>query len=271
MKLDYSDSVKQIYHEKKTENKAGKKSCSMLVMPIFNVVWSLSIYLFVEQSTHSFMDSSKKDITLEAQRLEQKRNEEVHKIVQQLNLSQNEPTDKSLIQKVQEKITEDFETIKDNLDEIFVGLPLLLSPATNIILPLLIGIMAYFICCFCGQDECYGPFLLAAPIIISKKAFCWTLLKTINLLEKIPCEEEIKTHTELVEIIQNEPKDNLLFGILFLALPALLFIIAFIVGLVKLMKKQQNQTLLRIDEDGNWVYGGRSSNLKQKLDKGGET
>ena len=225
------------------------------------------------------MDSSKKDIASEAQRLEQKRNEKVHKIVQQLNSSQNEPTVKSLIQKVQEKITEDFETIKDNLDEIFVGrfkykIPLSLSPATNIILPLLIGIIAYFICCFCGQDECYGPFLLAAPIIISKKAFCWTLVKTINLLEKIPCEEETKSHTELVEIIiQDEPKDNLLFWILFLALASLLgilFISAFIVGLVKLMKKQKNQTLLQIDEDGNWVYGSKSSNIKQKLDRVGE-
>ena len=217
---------------------------------------------FIFKSKLLFNFSNQKAITSEAQKLEKNRNEKARKIVEQLNSSQNEPTNKAkdLIQTVQEKITKDFKTIKENLDE-------------KLVIGLVVGIIAYFICCFCGQDECYGPFLLAAPIIISKKAFCWTLVKTINFLEKIPCEEETKTHTELVEIIQDEPKDNLLFWILFLALASLLgilFISAFIVGLVKLMKKQKNQTLLQIDEDGNWVYGSKSSNIKQKLDRVGE-
>ena len=139
--------------------------------------------------------------------------------------------------------------------------------------PLLIGIIAYFICCFCGQYECYGPVLLAVPIIISKKVFCWTVLKTVNLLEKIPCEEKTKIPTELVPVFQDDEHEvDLLLRIslaLLLALMGTLFISALIAGLVKLLKKQKDQTLLRIDEDGNWVYGGRS--IKKKLDKVGET
>ena len=224
------------------------------------------------------MDSNKKDITLEARRLEKHRNEKVRQIEEQLNSSQNdEPTNKGPIQMFQEKITDDFKTIKENLDKKFVArlkykTPLSLSSATTILLPVLIGILAYFICCFCGQDECYGPVLLAVPLIISKKAFCWTVLETMNLLEKIPCEEKTKFHTELVAVVQDDaPKENLLFWIL-LALVALLgflFISALIVGLIKLMKKQKDQTLLQIDEDGNWVYGSKSSNIKQKLGKVG--
>ena len=127
------------------------------------------------------MDSNQKAINSAAQRLEKNRNEKARKIVEQLNSSQNEPTNKAkvLIQTVQEKITKDFKTIKENLDEKFV-------------VGLVVGIIAFFLCCFCGQDECYGSVLLAAPFIISKKAFCWTLLKIIYLLEKIPCEDDTK-------------------------------------------------------------------------------
>ena len=180
----------------------------------------------------------------------------------------------------QEKITDDFKTIKENLDKKFVGrlkykTPLSLSSATTILLPALIGILAYFICCFCGQDECYGPVLLAVPIIISKKVFCWTILNTVNLLEKVPCEEKIKIPTELVPVFRDDEHEvNLLLWISLALLAALLgtlFISALIAGLVKLLRKQKDQTLLRIDEDGNWVYGGRSSNIKKKLDKVGET
>ena len=227
------------------------------------------------------MDSNQRDITLEARRLEKNRNEKVRKIEEQLNSSQNdEPTNKGLIQMFQEKITDDFKTIKENLDKKFVGrlkykTPLSLSSATTILLPALIGILAYFICCFCGQDECYGPVLLAVPIIISKKVFCWTILNTVNLLEKVPCEEKIKIPTELVPVFRDDEHEvNLLLWISLALLAALLgtlFISALIAGLVKLLKKQKDQTLLRIDEDGNWVYGGRSSNIKKKLDKVGET
>ena len=224
--------------------------------------YHISIYLLVEQATHSIMDSNKKDITLEARRLEKNRNEKVRKIEEQLNSSQNyEPTIKDLIQMVQAKTTDDFKTIKDNLGRLKNKIPLSLSSVTTILLPLLIGIMAYFICCFRGQEECYGPVLLAVPIIISKKVFCWTVLKTVNLLEKIPCEEKTKIPTELVPVFQDDEHEvDLLLWISLALLAALigtLFISALIAGLVKLLKKQKDQTLLRIDEDGNWVYGGR--------------
>ena len=220
------------------------------------------------------MDSNKKDITLEARRLEKNRNEKVRKIEEQLNSSQNyEPTIKDLIQMVQAKTTDDFKTIKDNLGRLKNKIPLSLSSATTILLPLLIGIMAYFICCFCGQEECYGPVLLAVPIIISKKVFCWTVLKTVNLLEKIPCEEKTKIPTELVPVFQDDEHEvDLLLRIslaLLAAMMGTLFISALIAGLVKLLKKQKDQTLLQIDEDGNWVYGSKSSNIQQKLGKVG--
>ena len=203
------------------------------------------------------MDSKKKDIALQAQRLEENRNEKVRKIKEHLNSSQNEPTNKDLIQKVQRRISEDFTTMKEYLDKKFIGLCLVF------------GIMAYFICCFCGQDE--WLFLWLSPLIISKKAFCWTLLKSITLLENIPCEEEIRiwTDSELVVVFQeDESKFNLLFPLAFAALLGILFISAFIFGLVKLMNKQKDQTLFRINQDGNWVYGGKSSKMEVQKDGG---
>ena len=135
-------------------------------------------------------------MNIRARRLEENRNEKVRKIEEQLNSSQNdEPTYKGLIQMFQEKITDDFKTIKENLEK-------------------------------------------------------------------------------LVPVFQDDELEvNLLFWISLAILAALgtLFISALIAGLVKLLKKQKDQTLLRIDEDGNWVYGGRSSNIKKKLDKVGET
>ena len=138
-------------------------------------------------------------MNIRARRLEENRNEKVRKIEEQLNSSQNdEPTYKGLIQMFQEKITDDFKTIKENLEK-------------------------------------------------------------------------------LVPVFQDDELEvNLLFWISLAILAALLgipFIFVLIAGhgLVKLLKKQKDQTLLRIDEDGNWVYGGRSSNIKKKLDKVGET
>ena len=207
------------------------------------------------------MDSKKKDIDLQAQRLEQNRNEKVRKIKEHLNSSQNEPTNKDLIQKVQRKISEDFTTMKEHLDKKFFGLCLVF------------GIMAYFICCFCGQDECYGSVLLAFPFIISKEAFCWTLLKIINLLKKIPCEDDTKLIstppvvkkklTELATVFQEEDtQDDLLrfwiplvLGVLF----GILLIGSLIAGLLKWINYQarNNQSLLGINIEGNWVYGSK--------------
>ena len=222
------------------------------------------------------MDSNQKKIIEESESRKKKRDEKVRKLVVALNSPpSSEQTNKTMIQKIKEEVIENFETIKDNLNENVVGrlkyqIPLSLPQATTIILPLLIGILAYFICCFCGQDECYGPVLLALPVIISKKAFCWSLLKSIDLLEKIPCEEEetkIWTDSgtsELAVVFQeDESKFNLLFPLALAALLGILLISAFIFGLVKLMKKQRkDQTLLRINEDGKWVYGGEGTSMK---------
>ena len=221
------------------------------------------------------MDSNQEKIIAESQSRKKKRDEKVRKLVEALNSPSRERTNKTMIQKIKEEVIEHFETIKDNLNENVVGrlkykIPLSLPPATTIILPLLIGILAYFICCFCGQDECYGPVLLALPVIISKKAFCWTLLKSIDLLENIPCEEEkTKIWTDsgtsgmVVVFQEDESKFNLLFPMALAALLGILLISAFIFGLAKLMKKQKkDQTLLRINEDGKWVYGGEGSSMK---------
>ena len=221
------------------------------------------------------MDSNQKKIIEESESRKKKRDEKVRKLVVALNSPpSSEQTNKTMIQKIKEEVIENFETIKDNLNENVVGqlkyqIPLSLPQATTIILPLLIGILAYFICCFCGQDECYGPVLLALPVIISKKAFCWSLLKSIDLLEKIPCEEEetkIWTDSgtsELAVVFQeDESKFNLLFPLALAALLGILLISAFIFGLVKLMKQRKDQTLLRINEDGKWVYGGEGTSKK---------
>ena len=91
------------------------------------------------------------------------------------------------------------------------------------------------------------------------------------MLEKIPCEEEIRiwTDSELVVVFQeDDSKFNLLFPLAFAALLGILLISAFIFGLVKLMNKQKDQTLLRINEDGNWVYGGKSSKMEVQKDGG---
>ena len=207
------------------------------------------------------MDSNQKAITLKAQRLKKNRNEKAQKIVEQLNSSQNEPTNKDLIIKmVQEKISKGFKTMKENVDEKFV-------------IGLVVGIMAFFLCCFCGQDECYGLALLAVPFIISKKAFCWTLIKIINLLEKIPCEDDTKListppvlkekFNELATVFQEEEiQDDLLrfwiplvLGVVF----GILLIGSLIAGLLRWInyRARNNQSLLGINIDGNWVYGSR--------------
>ena len=233
------------------------------------------------------MDSNNHDIASEANFLKENRNKKAREIVEQLNSShKKEITIKDMIQadQIDKENTKDVETVKDNLNENFFGRmknkmkTIELPQAASVIYPLLIGIVAYFMCCSCGQDDCYGPVLLALPIIMSKKAVCWTLLNTINLLEKIPCEEDAEnwTNSELVMVIQDEEsKVNMLFWIILAisALIGILIIMAIIAGLVQLMKKQKDQTLLRINEDGNWVYGGsKSSNVKvSESEDGGKT
>ena len=79
----------------------------------------------------------------------------------------------------------------------------------------------------------------------------------------------------MVVIQDEESKGNMLFWILLaisaeigLALIGILVIMAIIAGIVQLMKKQKDQTLLRINEDGKWVYGGsKSSNVKAPKDE----
>ena len=243
---------------------------------IFNV--SLSVSLCLSRRTHP-MGSNNHDIALEAKFLKEKRNENAREIVEQLNSSHNEEiTIKDMIQanQIDKENIKDVDTVKDNLNENFMGRmknkmkTIELPQAAPFIYPLLFGIVAYFMCCSCGQNDCYGPVLLALPIIVSKKALCWTLLNTINLLEKIPCEEEetkIWTDSgtsELAVVFQeDESKFNLLFPLALAALLGILLISAFIFGLVKLMKKQRkDQTLLRINEDGKWVYGGEGTSMK---------
>ena len=169
------------------------------------------------------MDLNRKKIGTESQVLKQKRDQKVQKIVKALNSPFSERCNENLSQNnIKDEVIKVFETIKDNLNEKIIGrlkykIPLSLPPATTIILPLLIGILAYFICCFCGQDECYGPVFLALPVI-TKKAFCWTFLKYITLFERIPCEEEIRiwTDSELIVVFQeDDSKFNLLFPLAF--------------------------------------------------------
>ena len=224
------------------------------------------------------MNSNKKDIASVAKVLKRKRNDRINKIAEQLNSPQDEDSNKDQIQNFKKEITKDFKKIKDNLNEKFVGrLKKFLDsppPAVTIILSLIFGVLGYFFCCYYGKDGCcYGPSLLAVPLIISKKVFCWTLLKTIDLLEKIPCEDKQKmkilTDSELVVVtLDDEAKVNLLFWIslTITALLGILLIGACVVGLVKLMKK--DQTLLRIGKDGNWVYGGNSSIKKVQEEAG---
>ena len=50
----------------------------------------------------------------------------------------------------------------------------------------------------------------------------------------------------------------------------ILLISAYIFGLAKLMNEQKDQTLLRINQDGNWVYG-KSSKIKVQKDGGTST
>ena len=188
---------------------------------------------------------------------------------------------------VQERMNEDAQSIRDNLksdnlkekfNQIKTNLKKIETPAASFIwVPILIGIMTYLVCCFslCGENDSCGPILLTFPFLISKKALCWCLLQIINLLKKVPCEEDTKLLspppvkekiTELAKVFQEEEtQDNLLtfwipivLGVLF----GILIIGGAIAGFMKWMiNRQNNQTLLRINDEGNWVYG---SNVQER-------
>ena len=188
---------------------------------------------------------------------EKKRNEKVRKIKEQLKVKKGEA--RPLVEKIKTEI----KNIK-------------FPDASSIIwMPILIGILSYLICCFslCEKNDCYGPIILTFPLLMSKKALCWCLLHTINLLKKIPCEDDTKListsfviekkMTELATIFQEEDTQDdflmfwipLVLGVLF----GILLIGSLITGLLKWLKyrAQNNQSLLGINDEGNWVYGSK--------------
>ena len=212
------------------------------------------------------MDPKKNGRGQEASQLpREKMNETARQIRAQLNLSDipmNETPDFTW-----------FNKIKTNIKKIEI-------PAASVIwVPILIGIITYLICCFslCEENDCCGPILLTFPLLISKKALCWCILQTINLLKKVPCEDDTKLIssppvkekiTELAKVFQEEETKNdlLVFWIPLLVLAAwfgILLIGGIITGLVRWMinRARNNQTLLGINDEGSWVYG---SKLQQK-------
>ena len=226
----------------------------------------------------------------------QKINETALQVREQLNFKDvpiNEAPDlteiiKEEAEEVQENMNEDVQRIRDNLSEdklkkrfnqLKTNIKKIEIPAASVIwVPILIGIITYMICCFslCEENDCCGPILLTFPLLISKKALCWCILLTINLLEKVPYEDDTKLlsppplkekFTELAKVFQEEKThdDLLLFwiplvlGVLF----GILLIGGIIAGLVRWMinRARNNQTLLGINDEGSWVYG---SKLQQK-------
>lgn len=182
---------------------------------------------------------------------------------------------------VHEKMNKDAQSIRDHLErdnlkekfhQIKANIMKVGIPAASF----LIGIITYLICCFslCEENDFCGPILLTFPFLISKKALCWCLLQIINLLKKVPCEEDTKLLspppvkekiTELAEVFQEEEtQDDLLtfwipivVGVLF----GILIIGGAIAGFMKWMINRNNQTLLRINNEGKWVYG---SNVQER-------
>ena len=189
---------------------------------------------------------------------------------------------------IREQFTEDVQRIEDNLsgdnlkrrfNQIKTNIKKIEIPAASAIwVPFLIGVITYLICCFslCEENDCCGPILLTFPLLISKKALCWCILQTINLLKKVPCEDDTKLlasppvkekFTELAKVFQEEEAQNDLFvfwiplvlGVLF----GILLIGGITAGLIRWMinRARDNQTLLGINDEGSWVYG---SKLQQK-------
>ena len=135
--------------------------------------------------------------------------------------------------------------------------------------PILIGILTYLICCFslCEENDCCGPILLTFPL------FRWCLLQAINLLKKIPCEDDTKListphvieekFTELANVFQETGKQDdllmfwipLVLGVFF----GILLIGSLILGLLKWIdyRARNNQSLLGINDEGNWIYGSK--------------
>ena len=167
--------------------------------------------------------------------------------------------------------------LKERINQIKTEIKNVKFPDTStfIWVPILVGILTYLICCFslCEENDCCGPILLTFPLLMSKKALCRCLLQTISLLKKIPCEDDTKLLstppvieeklTELATLFQEEDtQDDLLMfwiplvlGVLF----GILLIGSLIAGLLKWIENRarNNQSLLGINNEGNWVYGSR--------------
>ena len=231
------------------------------------------------------MESRK--IADEGKLVREKRDEDVRKIMEQLNSSEKIAKKGPIVMikdeasEIKDKIIEDVQTIKDNLNDGLlprlkyrikqIGTDMKKNEvpfASFLVFPFLMAILTYFLCCSCGEDECYWPSLIILPFSISKKALCWTLIQTINLLKKIPCEEQkkptftpaLKEIVSEVTIVFHEEKDPILMFWILLAFSVLLGILllgGLIFGLVQWTRNQNIKTLLGINEDGNWVYGSK--------------
>ena len=237
--------------------------------------------------------------TVKGESNSQKRNETARQIMEQLN-SRDEVKDEATpmaaiireeADELRDNMNEDVQRIRDNLRvDYLIGLKqrinqiktdiknIKVPKSSSIIIwvPILIGILTYLICCFslCEENDCCGPILLTFPLLMSKKALCWCLLQTINLLEKIPCEDDNKLIstppppvlkeklTELATLFQEEDTQDdlmmfwipLVLGVFF----GILLIGGLIVALLKWINRaRNNQSLLGINHEGNWVYGSK--------------
>ena len=182
------------------------------------------------------------------------------------------------VQRIRDSLRGDYLTgIKERINQIKTDIKNNKVPDATIIIwvPILIGFLTYLICCFslCEENDCCGPILLTFPLLMSKKALCWCSLQTINLLKKIPCEDDKKLisnpHvieeklTELATVFQEEGKQDdllmfwipLVLGVLF----GILLIGSLIAGLLKWIdyRAPNNQSLLGINDEDNWVYGSK--------------
>ena len=153
-----------------------------------------------------------------------------------------------------EKKQEDVNRIRENLNgnslmeritQIKTGAKKIKAPAPIIWIPILLGILTYFVCCFSlgNENDCCGVIL-------------WE--DDTKLISAPPVKEKL---TELATVFQkDETQDDLLMfwiPLLLGVLIGLLLIGGIIAGFVKWMMylTQNNQTLLGINNEGKWVYG----------------
>ena len=153
--------------------------------------------------------------------------------------------------KLREKKQEDAEKIKQSLkgnplmERINIGAKKIKAPAPIIWIPIFLGILTHFVCCFSlgNENDCCGVIL-------------WE--DDTKLISAPPVKEKL---TELATVFQkDETQDDLLMfwiPLLLGVLIGLLLIGGIIAGFVKWMMylTQNNQTLLGINNEGKWVYG----------------